>query len=306
MKKVQKNAKQDRALDELYKRYENRGRSYDRSPAYAEQKSREINTRTVAPKSYKISSGSVENLQKYKNGISGGRKYMTYGDFASYYESTRDYTPEANVELDTTVLLQKIDRDRYKKTKIMKAKRNDVKAKLKAEADHANPKGGIVQVVKKSAPKKKTSSEPSKIKQVVKEAANTWMPLEEMKTEKVVEGSKTKMPVGVILAIVIITLSLVLIVSSAVLLGSAKAEQNELKDAIELLDKEISELKTDLNKKNNEADIEIFAQEVLGMIKQEHVNAEYINSNKTDGVQKDRLETVSFKTLINWIFQQFK
>lgn len=308
MKKVQSSAKQDKALDELRKRYEDRGRNYNDSPEYAEQKSREILTRSVAPKSYKIS-GGAEDIGRYKSGAEGNKKYMTEGDFADYYKATREYTPEANVELDTTVLLQKIDRDRYKKNENkVKAKKNDVKAKLKAEADRTNPKGIAPRASepKPAQPKKKKSIGKEKIKEVAKEAARTWIPLEEMHTEKIVEGTKTKLPKNVIFAIIVITLSLLLIVTSAVLLSSARSEQNELKDAIELLDKEIAELRADLERKNENADIEIFAEEVLGMIKQEHVNAEYIESNKTDGVIKEQQQKVSFSSLINWIFQQFR
>lgn len=299
--------KNDKALNELYKRYEDRGKSYNQSPEYAEQESREINARTIAPKSYKISAGKAQNLHKYKNGTAGSRKYMTEGDFANYYRSTREYTPDSNVELDTTVILQRIDRDRYKKNKNMKTEKNDVKAKLRAEANRANPKGRPAPTAQKqSTAAKKPAAEPSKMKKVAKEAAKTWIPIEEMKTEKVVQGSKTKLPTGVIFAILVITMSLMLIVASAVLLGSAKSELNELEYEIELLDKEIAELKTDLDKKNADADVEIYAQEVLGMIKQEHVNAEYINSNKTDGVQVHKEEKISLATLINWIFQQLK
>ena len=79
-----------------------------------------------------------------------------------------------------------------------------------------------------------------------------------------------------------------------------------LNDEIENLDFQIAELKHDLEIKNEEADIEIFAEEVLGMISQKHVNAEYIQSNKTDGIDIKEDNKVSFSTLIEWIFQQFK
>ena len=97
-----------------------------------------------------------------------------------------------------------------------------------------------------------------------------------------------------------------MIVGSVVLLGSARRTQNELKDSIEKLDFEISELNTELNKKNENLDIEFYAKEVLGMINQEHVNAEYINSNKTDGVEKHQNEKVSLASLIQWILQNLK
>lgn len=147
---------------------------------------------------------------------------------------------------------------------------------------------------------------PSKnIKEVAREAAKTWLPLEERKENNIVEGGKTKIPGGVILVILVITFSLFMIVASTMLLRSAKNEQNDLEDKIVQLDAEIAELRTDLDKKNAKAEIEDYAEKELGMIKQEHVNFEYITSNKTDELGKEESEKVSFSSLINWIFQQF-
>ena len=146
----------------------------------------------------------------------------------------------------------------------------------------------------------------SKMKKLAKSAVKTWMPLEERHNERIVEGKKTKFPTKVILSILIITFSLMIIVASIVLVGTAKRTRNSLNDEIENLDFQIAELKHDLEIKNEEADIEIFAEEVLGMISQKHVNAEYIQSNKTDGIDIKEDNKVSFSTLIEWIFQQFK
>lgn len=308
MKKVHNAGNSERALDELFERYERRGANYNGSPEYNEQKTREINMRANARKSYKISGQSINELRKYKNGAGGIRKNITEGDFADYYKATREYTPESNVELDTLVLLQRMDQARYTKKDAMNTKndRNDVKSKLKAEADRNNPKIAKGKNLKNSEKQKKQGNTTSKIKEVAKVAAKTWIPIEERKEDNIVKGGKTKLPVTLILAIIVITVSLLLIVASAVLLGSAKREQNELEEKISALDMEISELRTDLDRKNADADIEIFAKEELGMIKQEHVNFKYINSDKTDGVEKQQSEKVSFSSLINWIFQQFK
>ena len=145
-----------------------------------------------------------------------------------------------------------------------------------------------------------------KIKEALKEAAKTWIPLEERNREQIVEGVKSKAPKKPILAIVTITISLLLIVTSSVIVDSARIEQNKLKQSIEDLNSEIGQLETDLNKKNEGIDIEIFAQEVLGMINQEHANAEYIDSNKTDGVVKHEETKTSLTSLIEWFIQFLK
>lgn len=277
MKKVHNAENHESALEELFKRYEERGAAYDKSPECAEQQTREILMRANARKTYK---------------------------------ATRDYTPKSNVNLDTVVLLQRMDQARYGKKNNMKSNsgKNDVKSKLQAQADKSNPKAERKQASSKkgNSQEGKFGKASTKIKEVAKEAAKTWVPLEERKEEKIVQGGKTKIPGTLILAIIVITVSLLLIVGSAVLLASARSEQNELEDKISLLDKEIAELRTDLDRKNADADIEVFAKEELGMISQEHVNFEYIKSDKTDGVTKQQNEKVSFSSLINWIFHQFK
>ena len=190
----------------------------------------------------------------------------------------------------------------------MKNEKNDIKKKLKAEADRNNPKGLSQkrEIGYEKPMSEKNSITSDKIKSVAKEAVKTWIPIEERHQERIVEGTKTKIPSGIILAILIITISLLMIVASAVLLGSAQREQSSLKESIEDLDFQISELNTALNKKNENIDIEFFAEEELGMINQEHVNAEYINSNKTDGVVKQNDEKASLTSLINWILQNLR
>lgn len=269
MKKVQNSEKQNRAQNELLKYYENRASGFDNSSAYAEQRAREIASRAAS--------------QKVK----------------------REYTPEANARLDTVVVLDSIDEARYKDDKNkMNTNKNDIKAKLEREAARSNPKRDGVETQGNSIKQSKKAN--SKIKDLTQEAVKTWVPLEERHNETIIEGNKTRFPKGIVLAIIVITISLLLIVSSIVLLGSARNEKNALEDEIKALDFEISELKTDLDRKNENADIEIFAEEALGMIKQEHIQAEYIKSNKTDGFNKVDAEKISFKSLIQWIFQQFK
>ena len=140
MKKVQSAKNIDKTLDELYKRYKQRTTTYDPSREYAEHKSRELLTRNNAPKAHKHSLTDETNIKKYRNGISKNGKYMTEGDFAKYYKETREYTPQSNVELDTTILLHRIDRARYKKEEMPVKKHNDVKRKLKAEAIKSSAK----------------------------------------------------------------------------------------------------------------------------------------------------------------------
>ncbi len=296
MKKVQNGAGTDSALDELYERHGDRTRTFDRSPEYAEQRSRELLNRSMMTESYDLSDSDAHNIQNFKKNAEGKRRLVTERDFASSYRASREYIPEANVELDSIVYLEKMEQDEYiRATKALKKENKDLRA------------GALSN--KKSEPRKKTDTPAKKtsehLKRAVKETAKTWIPLEERHKERMVEGSKTKLPTGTILAILVITVSLLLIVGSAVLLLGAEREQNELESMLSRLDSQIAELEDELERKNEYADIDIYADE-HGMISNEHINVEYINTNRTDGVETDASSGFSLSDLIKWFFSDLR
>lgn len=140
MKQVQNASFDNRAIEELCRRYRDRGMNYSCARESAEQEENEICSRTVAPRSYKTSSEAAYEKYKYKNGVENGRRYMTEGDFVNFYRATREYAPTYDDRLDTAVILDNIDRKRYKKPVPDKVVKKDVKAQLKIEAQKANPK----------------------------------------------------------------------------------------------------------------------------------------------------------------------
>lgn len=311
MKEVQKGAKKDAALDELCKRYQNRGMKYNSSPEYARQESNEVHTRTIAPSSYRVTGGAQENIERYKSGEHNGQKYMTDGDFVEYYNKYRDYTPGPNVQFDTTVVLQKIDRDRYEKGRKDKKEdpdiaRKEMKRRLEKEAETKSVKLGRTVTVREGNVEKKITKtqdgylirEKSKgivgyaeqkpkprAKERIIKVSEEWVPLEDRKNEKCLEGKKTKIPTSLIIAIICITISLMLIVGSSVILAGAKSEQSLIRGEIESLSENRKLLSKKLEDKNREADIESFAKDQLGMIDQDYVSVKYIKNDIQDGLQ---------------------
>ena len=288
MNKVQNGAKNDTALDELCKRYENRGINQNADPKNAKKDNR-------------------ETFEK-KN---GGQKYVSGGDFVDYYNNCRDYTPEPNVQFDTTVVLQKIDREKYEKSRRAETQdprasaRKDIKEKLAKEAQVSSRNVGKTVTLREGNTEKKitktengyvirekkngvvgyTEQKPKpSTKEVIKKASDEWIPLEERKKEKCLEGKKTAIPLSMILAIITIAMALMLIVGSAVMLSSAKSEQNRIKSEINGLYETQKLLSQELDEKNREADIESFAKEELGMINQDYVSVKYIKNDKEDGL----------------------
>ena len=253
---------------------------------------------------------------------------MTDSEFVDYYNSYRDYTPGPNVQFESTVVLQKIDRERYEKSrKTAEPKgsaREDMRAQLKKEANVSRGAVGKTVTVNEDGVEKKISKtedgyvirekrqgvvdykeqrpKPT-VKERAKKLSDEWVPIEERKREKCVEGKKTKLPISIVLAIACITLSLMLIVGSSVILGSAKSEQGKINDEIARLKEENKLLSADLEKKNQDADIDSFATEVLGMISQEYVSVRYIKNENTDGLKvSGKTDSDLWSSIINAIF----
>ena len=307
MSKVQNGAKNDRALDELCKRYEGRGVNRGTDPKKADSRTASV-----------------------PEGMPTQRKYVSGGDFVNYYNNCRDYTPEPNVQFDTTVVLQKIEREGYEKSKRAEAQahkptyRDGMKEKLLFEAKESSrevektitllqdgaekkitktPDGYLIRE-KKNGIVGYTEQKPKPTaKEVVKKASAEWIPLEERKKEKCLEGKQSKIPVSLILAIITIFLALMLIVGSSVLLATAKAERSGLEGEIESLGATQKLLSEELEKKNKDLDIDSFAKDELGMIDQNYVSVKYIKSDREDGLDThSEEERGGLFSVIKWIF----
>lgn len=225
MKKVQNSAFKDSAYDELCERYENRARTYSKSPESAELKSREILTRATAPKSYKVLKSSLNERNKYKNGVEGNERFMTESDFANYYRANRDYTPSSNIEDDSTSSLQAIENKRYRRnTPEPQAAEKGVKNKLLREANIVNPKAAP----KKAVPKKEDKSDRKKEKSGVAPSnkprvndAKKEKPIKKEVPKRIKEEEERKIPIGALAALGVIGISILLIIISTIILSLA-------------------------------------------------------------------------------------
>jgi hypothetical protein len=137
MAKVQNAKEPKKALNELYKRYEGRGMTFDRSREHLKKVKSGLDENHS-----KIASASKTgaNPQKSKNGIPT-KGFITDKEFADRFRASREYVPKANVDLETTILLQKVNKSKLDKAAIpVKSKKNDIRKKLMAEANRNNPK----------------------------------------------------------------------------------------------------------------------------------------------------------------------
>lgn len=186
MKKPVKSKSRDRVLDAFCARYENRGRHYTGAKESTEQELREIESRSISPSSYRLSL-SDEGRR--------GSMSITDGDFVDYCTSSRERAPIHDAEPDGRIVLQDIDRERYKKVspKQTEVKRTDVGATLRRRS------GKGIEAAAEDIPREKPSDEPKK-------------PLKKR------EDRRAALPVWAIVPLILVGLSVILIIISIILL----------------------------------------------------------------------------------------
>lgn len=137
MAKVHNAKEQKRALNELLKRYEDRGMTYDRSRENVER-GNDAHKKSLANAS--VASNGGLNSRKRKDGASK-KEHITDKEFAARFKASREYVPKANVDLERTILLQKVAKPKSEKGAMpIKSKKSDIRKKLMAEANRNNPK----------------------------------------------------------------------------------------------------------------------------------------------------------------------
>ena len=139
MAKVHNAKEQKRALNELFKRYEGRGMTYDRGRENV-GKSASLEKEKNSSSKAQTDLSAASNSQKRKNGAPK-KEYITDKEFAERFKASREYVPKANVDLEGRILLQKVGNSKNEKGLIpIKSKKSDIRKKLMAQANRNNPK----------------------------------------------------------------------------------------------------------------------------------------------------------------------
>lgn len=253
---VQTNDSYNRCIAELRARYKSRGvvNNFKNEMATIAQKE---NSEEQASRSYvlfDVRSGIAEN---YRSGVYKGSKYMTSDDFVRYFKTRRSfYMPEAmqessEVKSATTVTLpQRI--------------RAGANGREIATADKTSKEGHLKTLVASMIDLK-----------------DKWFPAEP--TEGRVNTTKLHVPVRVMSALAVFTVSLGLIVGGSVMIGSASGELGKLNSKAASLEATQAELEGKLDLKYDITQIEKDAKE-LGMISDDYVEHKYVEAPSDDQV----------------------
>lgn len=195
--------------------------------------------------------------ESYRSGIYNGSRYMTSDDFVRYFKSRRAfYTPSTFKAAETAA---------------MEAENTAVPARKNGAS-----RSGLTQ--------SESGSKESHIQGVisaVKEFALKWFPTEQR--EGRTEGKRFKLPVTAMLGVVAFSISMTLIVSGSVLVGTSEGEVGKLDNRIASLKAEKADIEGKLDLKYTADQIEADAKS-LGMIKRQYADNEYITLNSDDEI----------------------
>lgn len=237
-------------IDMLCEKFKNRGIK----SGLSEAKSAEIR-RNAEMLGLEIDGVSAYD-EKYRTMKIGGKSYMSSDDFAAYYKDLRGYKMPHFYS--------------------------------RAEKEYEEAMAGAKNVQESGKPPKKALW--LAIKRRTKEAAgdfvNGYIVNEARKQveEEVVEGKKKRIPRGVIPTMAVVTLSLLLVVCSAVMVSRASREVSMLEDDIEELMEVRDDLAADLDVKNNMLDIKRIAIEEFNMISSDYAKSVYIDVKEDERI----------------------
>ena len=247
----------------LCRRYKDRGIAAHVRLDAKRQERNEALSHAMAPGAYimaeKVSDGKAD---KYRTGLYKGERYMTADDFIRYYHDQRSYKmPNYNV-------------------------REYVPAKAEDKAEVAggqSPKKALWLTMTEQMPQSVRKYLESPATEKLGELSREWFPIE--KEERCVKAEHSKLPAGVMGAMLAVTLSCLMIIGSSVMVSLSVREVSILQDELNALDKQYTMLNTELALKNDMLEIERIAVEEYNMVRADYVSAQVLTTESENKVE---------------------
>ncbi len=247
----------------LCRRYKDRGIAAHVRLDAKRQERNEALSHAMAPGAYimaeKVSDGKAD---KYRTGLYKGERYMTADDFIRYYHDQRSYKmPNYNVREHVPT-----------------------KAEDKAEvAGGQSPKKALWLTMTEQMPQSVRKYLESPATEKLGELSREWFPIE--KEERCVKSEHSKLPAGVMGAMLAVTLSCLMIIGSSVMVSLSVREVSILQDELNALDKQYTMLNTELALKNDMLEIERIAVEEYNMVRADYVSAQVLTTESENKVE---------------------
>lgn len=274
----------DRCIHMFCERYRDRGVAAKVHADASRQKKQEALDRAIMPgkisdraagQSAQPKAGQPRNEQKmnrYRSGVSEGKRYMTVDDFDRYYRDRRvPHVPQYRAA-DTAAV------------------RRD-----KAELAVDGTAMGGVDLPKKAGWLTDTDKLPAPVRKLITHRFFRWLnvwagetfPRE---TEMTVSREKARrIPAGAVAALVTVAVSMSLVIGSTVLVSQSTREVSELKDALAEKQAVVSTLNDQIDLKNDLLGIRDKAVNELGMVNEKYLSGDCLDPASESGRQ-DYLE----------------
>lgn len=245
----------NRCLAELRERYRGRGVATNARKELSAQLQREETSAAETATSYVLYDSRSRIADCYRSGEYNGSKYMTSDDFVRYFKNRRAfYMPSALREREAEAAANTAVPQR----KSTSGRRGLVSSDADSKEGHLGTIAALIEYIKEKW---------------------LWMDPKEGRAE----GAKFRIPVSVAGGMAVFTLSLALIVSGTVMIGSASGELGRQKSEIARLEAEQTDLEGKLDLKYNLNDVEEDVKS-LGMIKRHYATHEYLNEGETEEI----------------------
>ena len=270
----------ENCIKELHARYNGRGTPVNA----AKEVSSRIDKETAGPNAYLVARMNRNSVSdKYRNGEHNGQKYMTTGDFLKYYNQHK-----------STVSVYGAPRRASTQTKeFSKPKSASAPAPVQKAQEKRNVRptqesnDSRTRKVSRFDPKADTIVMPArkstnKIMDRIIRLKEKWFPNEE-KNEKTAVYKKN-VPVAALGLIFSVAAAMTVIVSTTVMASDAQTQLSNVKYEIECLQAEKELLEEELVKRDDLAMIKEYAENELGMIRQDYVSSVYMEIGEEDSV----------------------
>ena len=247
----------NRCIAELRSRYRGKAISNNAKQEAATLRERDALSAGEKTDGYLLFDSRSQIADSYRSGVYNGSRYMTSDDFVRYFKSRRAfYSPSAYKAAEAEA--QKAENS------AVPARKNGASSSSLTPSESGSKESHIRGLIA-----------------TVKRFAKEWFPVEQKEGRS--EGKKFKLPVSAMAGVAVFAISMTLIVSGSVLVGTSEGEVGKLDSRIASLKAEKTDIEGKLDLKYTVDQIESDAK-AMGMIKRQYADNEYITLKEDDEI----------------------
>ena len=250
----------NRCIAELRNRYRGKAISNNAKQEAATLRERDAlsaNTNSASNDGYVLFDSQSKIADSYRSGVYNGSRYMTSDDFVRYFRSRRAfYSPSAYKAAEAEA--------KAAENSAVPARKNGASSSSLTHAESGSKESHIQGLIA-----------------TVKNFAKEWFPVERKEGRS--EGKRFKLPVSAMAGVAVFAISMTLIVSGSVLVGTSEGEVGKLDSQIASLKAEKADIEGKLDLKYTVDQIESDAK-AMGMIKRQYADNEYITLKEDDEI----------------------